>query len=271
MRGTIIIALAAASSTAAGCFGSDNSHQLDSLSAALAAGSSIGHASSLTVGSMSSGGVVCASHTPACSTYPCNASTSLTLGPGCPLPLGGNGSGTVIVTAVWSSDGEGTLNETFVGDGVADGKIALSQAEGVSVKTPASGATTGNDITVAYIGQSVSVTGTQTLAAQSAWVVTVDDKGTSDPSDDVYTITGSVQGASTSSDGQLAVTNAVLDPSCRKNPISGMATIQQVNATAGLGAIEVNVVTFHAACDGKADVVGTLGGKSSAPLNFFSN
>jgi hypothetical protein len=263
MRNTL--ALASCGVIAAGCFGG-SSADLSSLSTALMAASSIGHAASLTVGSMSSGGVVCAGQTPACTTYPCHASTSLTLGPQCPLPLGGTGSGTIVVASVWSSAGVGMLDETFVGDGVAEGKIALTQAEGVSVKDP----TMSSTIAIAYVGQSVNVGGSQTLAAQSGWAVSVDTRGTADPSDDVYTVNGSQQGAGTAGEGQVAVTGAVLDPACRRNPTAGTATIQQVGTGGGLGAIQEDVVTFHRACDGNADVVGTLGGKSSVALRFFA-
>jgi hypothetical protein len=259
----IIMALSSAC-LAAGCFGGPSA-DLTGLATALVAASSIGHAASLTVGSMASGGVVCAGRT-TCPSYPCNASTSVTLGPQCPLPLGGVGSGTVVVTSVWSAEGTGTLNETFVGDGVAEGKIALSQAEGVSVKDP----TMSSTITVAYVGQSVSVAGSQTLAAQSAWAVSVDTKGTVDPSDDVYTVNGSTQGAGTSGDGQIAVTGAVFDPSCRRNPVAGTATIQQVGTSGGLGGIQEGLVSFHAACDGNVDVAGTFG-KGSAPLHLFTH
>jgi hypothetical protein len=157
------------------------------------------------------------------------------------------------------------MNETFVGDGVAEGKIALTQAEGVSVKNP----TMSHTITIAYVGQSVSVGGSQTLAAQSAWAVNVDTRGTADPSDDVYTVNGSQQGAGSTGEGQVAVTGAVLDPSCRRNPIAGSATVQQVGTGGGLGAIQEDYVTFHSACDGNADVVGTLG-KTSVALHFFA-
>jgi hypothetical protein len=249
-----------------GCFGGSG-QDLSSVTTALVAASSIGHAASLTVGSMASGGVACAGHTPACTTYPCSASTSVTLGPQCPLPLGGVGSGTIVVASVWSAEGQGTLNETFVGDGVADGKIALTQAEGVTVKDP----TMGNMITIAYVGQSVNVGNGSTLAAQSAWAVNVDTKGTPDPSDDVYTVNGSQQGAGSTAEGQIAVTGAVLDPSCRRNPVAGMATMQQVGTGGGLGSIQENYVSFHTACDGNADVIGTLGGKSTQPLHFFSH
>jgi hypothetical protein len=261
MRNTL--ALVCCGGLAAGCFSSPSA-DLSSLTTAVMAAASIGHAASLTVGSLASGGVACAGHT-SCASYPCNASTSVTLGPQCPLPLGGTGSGTVIVTSVWSAQGVGTMNETFVGDGVAEGKIALAQAEGVSVKNPSAS----NVITVAYVGQSVSVGGGQTLAAQSAWAVNVDTKGTPDPSDDVYTVNGSQQGVGSTSEGQVAVTNAVLDPSCRRNPISGMATVQQVGTSGGLGAIQEDYVTFHSACDGNADVVGTLG-KTTIALHFFA-
>jgi hypothetical protein len=252
MRVAVVLCLACA-----GCLGGAAA-DLSSVSVGLVAASSIAHAASLAAAA-TGGPTVCASVT-SCAAYPCRGTTSLTLGAGCPLPLGGAGSGTVVVMGTWSAAGQGTVSETFVGDGVADGRIALAQAVGVSVKS-ANGM-----LTVAYAGQDVSVSSGATLAAQSAWTVTVDTRGTADPSDDVYDVTGSQQGASSSGGGQVAITGAVLDPACRKNPIAGSAIIQQV----GSASIQEDSITFHAACDGNADVVGTLGGKSSAPLHLFS-
>jgi hypothetical protein len=57
----------------------------------------------------------------------------------------------------------------------------------------------------------------------------------------------------------------VIDASCRTNPVSGTGIIQQV----GTSSLEEVFVTFHAACDGKADVKGTLGGKHSQKLVLF--
>ena len=108
-----------------------------------------------------------------------------------------------------------------------------------------------------------------TLAAQSAWTVDVDGKGTAgDPSDDVYTIDGAQQGVGASSGAnvaQVTLTSVLLDPSCRDNPIAGSGIIQQV----GSSSLEQVTVHFHSACDGKADVQGTLGGTHAQKLTLF--
>jgi hypothetical protein len=52
-----------------------------------------------------------------------------------------------------------------------------------------------------------------------------------------------------------------VDPSCHLNPISGSATLQKVSTIT----IVQDTVTFHAACDGKADI--SSGG--SVSLNFL--
>jgi hypothetical protein len=202
----------------------------------------------------------CASVTQACTSYPCNGGVSLSLGSGCPEPLGGVGTGTVAVSGSWTAADTATLMLAF-SIGVGDGAIALSQAIGVKVNPGAMG-----HVTVAYVGQNVMVSSGATLAAQSSWTVDVDEKMTpGDPSDDSYTINGAQQGAGTSGTAQVTLTTVVLDPSCRKNPTSGMAVLQLV----GTGSIEQDTINFHSACDGKVDVVGTLGGKHSQKLVLF--
>jgi len=46
------------------------------------------------------------------------------------------------------------------------------------------------------------------------------------------------------------VSNAVMDPSCRLNPISGSAVFQAVGGVS----VSQQILEFHATCDGKADV-----------------
>jgi hypothetical protein len=121
---------------------------------------------------------------------------------------------------------------------------------------------------VAYAGQNVSVSSGATLAAQSAWTVDVDDHGSpADPADDVYTVDGAQQGASTGTIAvaQVSLTGVKLDPSCRRNPVAGMGVIQQV----GTSMLEEDTITFHSACDGKVDVRGTLGSIHTQPLVLF--
>lgn len=248
----------AAALLCAGCFGS-SSADLKSLEIALVAGSSIGHAASIASASMA-GPTACATVTQPCSaSYPCSGAATLALGDACPLPLGGVGTGSVIVSGTWSAPDKTTLTLTF-GVAIGQDKVAVTEAAGVSVESAM------GIYTVAYAGQDVRVDGGSALAAQSSWTVRVDGRGTAgDPSDDVYTIDGALEGASTSAGGQVTLTGVVLDPACRKNPVAGDALVQQ----AGSSTIEQDHVSFHAACDGKVDVQGTLGGVHAQDLSLF--
>jgi hypothetical protein len=245
----------------AGCFGSSNA-DLSPIEVALVAGASIGHSASMTAAAMDAP-VACVNVTQPCSAaFPCDGVAAVTLGDACPLPLGGVGSGQVAVSGSWAATDMATLGMMF-GIGVADGKLSVSEAVGVKVSTQ-----TGHQL-VAYTGQDVSVTNGSTLAAQSSWTVDVDEKLTpGDPSDDVYTLDGGQQGVSAGGGAdvtQVTLTSVVLDPSCRTNPVSGTGIIQEV----GTSSLEEVFVTFHAKCDGKADVKGTLGGTHSQKLVLF--
>lgn len=251
--------LALAFLACAGCSFGSSSADLSSLEVALVAGSSIGHAAALAASSMG-GATACATVTQACTSYPCSGSTSEMLGDDCPLPLGGVGTGSVVVSGTWTTPDDATLMMTF-GVAVGDGKVAVRQAAGVSVK----GASTGTR-TVAYAGQDVAVDSGTALAAQSSWTVSIDDHGTpGDLTDDVYTLSGAQQGAGTSQTGQVTLTGVVMDPACRKNPIAGSAIIQEVSSSS----IEQDTVRFHAACDGRVDVGGALLGDHGQKLVLF--
>ena len=65
----------------------------------------------------------------------------------------------------------------------------------------------------------------------------------------------------------MTLTSVVLDASCRNNPISGTGIIQRVGTSS---IIQEVYVTFHGACDGKAEVRGTLGGTHSQKLVLFT-
>jgi hypothetical protein len=235
---------------------------LSGIEVALVAGASIGHSASMTAAAMDAP-VACVSVTQPCSaTYPCNGVASVTLGDACPLPLGGVGNGQVAVSGSWAASDSATLG-LELGIGVSDGSVSVSEAAGVKVTTSA-----GHE-TVAYAGQDVMVS-TGAALGQSSWTVDVDGKGTpGDPSDDVYTINGANQGAAAGEGAQVtqvSLTTVVLDPSCRKNPVSGMGVIQAV----GSSTLQETVVRFHAACDGKVDVQGTLGGTHAQKLVLFT-
>jgi hypothetical protein len=242
----------------AGCFGTKDA-DLEGMEVALVAAASIGHSASIVNAGMS-GPMACVSITQGCTTYPCDGTAGITLGTECPLPLGGAGNGQVAVSGSWTASDKATLGMMY-GIGVADGSVSVSQAVGVKVS-----GTNGHQ-TVTYAGQNVSVSSGATLAAQSSWTVDVDPRGSAgDPADDVYTIDGAQQGASTGATGQISLTGVLLDPACRKNPVAGMAVIQQVN---GSSLVEQDLVTFHNACDGKVDVKGTLGGTHAQSLKLF--
>ncbi len=244
----------------AGCFGSSDA-DLSGIEVALVAGASIGHSASMTAAAMSAP-VACVNVTQPCgTTFPCSGVASVTLGDACPLPLGGVGNGEVAVSGSWAASDMATLG-MMLGIGVAGGSVSVSEAAGVKVTT-----SMGHE-TVAYAGQDVTVSQGAALG-QSSWTVDVDGKGTpGDPSDDVYTINGASQGAAAGSGAQVtqvSLTTVVLDPSCRSNPVSGMGVIQNV----GSSTLQETVVTFHGACDGKADVKGALGGTHAQALVLF--
>jgi hypothetical protein len=244
----------------AGCFGSSDV-DLSGIETALVAGASIGHSASMTAAAMSAP-VACVSVSQPCSaTYPCNGVAAVTLGTACPLPLGGVGDGQVAVSGSWAATDNATLGMMF-GVGVSDGSLSVSEAIGVKVTT------SNGHQTVAYAGQDVTVSQGAALG-QSSWTVDVDGKMTpGDPSDDAYTINGAQQGVAAGQGAQVAqvaLTTVLLDPSCRQNPVSGMGTIQQV----GTASLQETIVTFHAACDGKVDVKGTLGGTHAQKLVLF--
>ena len=116
----------------------------------------------------------------------------------------------------------------------------------------------------------MSVTNGATLAAQSSWTVDVDGKGTpADPSDDVYTIDGAQQGAGAGSGADGGAGDAHLGrPRCvvprQPDRRHGRDPGGRHSST-----LEEVVVTFHAKCDGKVDVKGTLGGTHAQKLMLF--
>jgi hypothetical protein len=242
-----------------GCFdlgGSGSSADLKPLQSGIAAAVTLGQTSSIAMQGMASSTAVCAAVKTACSaTYPCNGDVTVTYGSGCPLPLGGDASGTVEVTGSWQSQNGATLTDTFVGVQAGSRSTVVVNASDLTVTRST------NAAEVRYTWQNVNVqSGVSTLSGQSSWTVDIDQNMTpDDPSDDIYHITGADQGVSGQVE-QISANGIVVDPSCRKNPIAGSATVQKVSATSIVQA----TVTFHSACDGKADSNG-----SSVTLDFL--
>ncbi len=240
----------------AGC--AADSSDLRPLEAALSAAVSLGATSSLAMSAVDSAAAttVCAQVTAPCAAnYPCNGAVTISLGAGCPLPLGSAASGTVDVSGSWQSADSATLSSTFTGVQAA----VVVGSKSVSVEQSGSG------VSLRYLWQNVDVAaGAGTLDAQSSWTVDVDEAAPADdPSDDSYTISGSDQGVS-SQVSQLNASGVIVQPSCRLNPVGGSATIQKVSTLS----IVQSTVSFHAACDGRADVTDS-GSSHSVTLDFL--
>jgi hypothetical protein len=195
------------------------------------------------------GGIaLCATPDQTCTTYPCTSAVGIALGADCPLPLGGVASGTVNVTVNFSNKDSAVMVSEFINTTAGNEATAVVKAMDLTVTRSM------NIITVAYVGQDVSVAGSTALTAQSSWTVKVDTAGTPETSDDTLTIDGVDQGVAGISVKQVSATNVKLDPSCTLNPIAGMGVIQEVSTFH----IAQDTISFHPACDGKADVDGHL-------------
>lgn len=196
----------------------------------------------------------CVSVKTACTNYPCNGSVTITIGPSCPLWLGGAATGTVDVTGSWTSVDSATLAQTFTNVQVAALGKNLAVASVMMLKSTRSG----NNVTVKYLatnalagasGSALAVGGTAT------WDVVVDTKGTADPSDDRSVVDVTSAGAGAGLGASVRVVNvkgAVIDPTCRLNPTAGTADITAVSGFLPI----IQNIKFHAACDGKAEVNG---------------
>jgi hypothetical protein len=198
--------------------------------------------------------MVCASVRTGCSTYSCNGAVTVNLGAACPLPLGGEASGTVEVTGSWSSADDATLSQSYTNARVAAFDKALAVANVTQLRASRSGDTitvkyTAANATAGASGSAVAIGGSAT------WDVEIDTKGTPDPADDKVTVDVSSSSAGAGFGAQarvVKVNSAVIDPSCRSNPISGTADITEVSGFIP----QITKIQFHAACDAQAEVDG---------------
>jgi hypothetical protein len=241
----------------AGC-GSQSGVQ--TVEVAVGSAAAIGQSAALAFGAMSGTTTTCATINSACTSFPCTATVTVTLGNGCPVPLGGEGSGTVTVNGNWQSADRATLTSEFASARVGERNLTVARTRSFSVER------SGDTITATYTGQDVEVRGALALAAQSRWTVAVDTAGTpGEPADDTYTISGVDQSVGGTRVSQLNVQNAVLDPACRRNPVSGRATIQQVSTIR----VRQETIEFQSTCDGTAQLRGTTGGEQTVTLDFL--
>jgi hypothetical protein len=95
--------------------------------------------------------------------------------------------------------------------------------------------------------------------SENAWIIRVDDNNTlANPADDRYAAFGGGQYAEVFGGKaeivQLTMINATMSPACKFNPTTGWALWQNMGADKAGPEIGQVLLTFHAACDGKAGV-----------------
>jgi hypothetical protein len=258
MRIRALSAVAAAAVVMSACQAIDLAPTRSVLDASMA----LGLAGSIAMTAIAQEGPDCVEMFPACTGAPCAARVEVQVSEACPLALGEGSSGDIILDGEWTD----ADTATFVPDlgsvdvGIEDGRVDLGL--GVVVVTRDE-----DEVTVVFGEQGVSAgngeEGSNAGVDQEGWVVRVQLGGTpSDPADDALEISGGGQLAGAASgDGQqagvrqLAVAKTVTDPSCRLNPMEGIATLNRV----GDEALAQTVLSFHEGCDGQADVLASTG------------
>ena len=241
-----------------GACGNPQQKAINEVQFSLTTAAAVGRTAALAMDAMKGMPVACTTVKTACTTYPCTAgAVTIALGPGCPLPLGGAATGTVTVTGNWSSVDQATLSQTFT-----DAQVTAQSNKALAIAsvTQVSASRSGNTLTISYTGaNAVADASGSALAvgASDTWSLAVDGKGTADPADDVVTVNSTSASAGGFSGVRASsIKNAVLDPTCQTNPISGSAQITEVSG--GLVPIPTIIdIKFHSACDGSAEVNGT--------------
>ncbi len=244
-----------------GCGIAGGNNDLRPTEVSLASAATLGQAAQIALSAMSgSGSVQCANVVTSCADYPCEGEVQITYGAGCPLPLGGEAIGTTTVTGTWMSGEEASLDFTFTDVRVGDRGAVVASATTIDASR------NGQITTIEFTGSRAVARGGVALAGATVWDVMIDDMGTpDDPSDDSYTIDGSNTAAGGVSATVISVDMVVLTAECRANPVAGEVRITE----SGLTNIRTDTLTFHAACDGMAELETTLGGPDPVELDFL--
>lgn len=235
----------------------------------------LGLAGSIAMTAIAGEGPGCATLTPECTAAPCAARVEVAVSEACPLAVGASSGGTVILDGSWADENTGTFTPDLTSMvGVEDGAVQLNLGAVVLTRDE-------DEVTVVFAEQGVEADEGGDADAdvdQQGWLVTVHLGGTpADPSDDALDLSGAGQSAAASSGSedsaavrQLAIALTVTDPSCRRNPVSGSATVSDVGDANG----EETSLLFHEECDGEADVVVSSADPtkigSSIPLGYGS-
>lgn len=229
-------------------------NRLEPVETAIGVAGPMGHSAAVAMESMAAGAVACARVLEDCAgNFPCDGSVEITVGEDCPLPLGEDAQGLVVVHGSWSDAGAAQLSADYTDIVVGGRGLLVVEASSFSVSYDPNGSM---PTEVDFSDTTVELAGSQGLyVGSSSWSVSIDPMETpSNPRDDVFTIWGSdttVEGTGTQT---VDIDDIVLDPSCRRNPIAGTGDI----VTVAPGRIESLDVTFHPDCDGRAEVDGTL-------------
>lgn len=232
-----------------------NQDSINEVQYGLTSAAAVGRAASITMDAIKGTSTVCATVKTGCTTYSCNGAVTVNLGAACPLPLGGDASGSVEVTGMFSSADQATLSQTFAGARIN----GLNKDLAVASVTQLSSQRSGNIVSVRYTAANATAGASGSALAvggSATWDVSVDTKGTPDPADDRFTIkvnSASASGGLGTSARVIDVDDVVLDPSCRSNPISGTAEITEVSGFIP----KIIKIQFHSTCDGKAEINGS--------------
>jgi hypothetical protein len=218
-------------------------------------------AATAAMAAVSEGGFPCVGGGVGCATFPCFQEFIVVMGEECAFPLGDNADGQVGIEGTWTGPDQATLAAVFA-DLQVDGRSLV-----ILEMALMNASRHGDEITVAYVEEDVLALSegddgeSRAEVKQSAWTVNVATNGTpGDTADDVLTISGSKQQVVGEAITQVAVANAVMAPSCRKNPVEGTATIQDVEGVAP----DSLTLLFHEECDGKVDLLVSAGLSSAA-------
>jgi hypothetical protein len=227
-----------------------------------------------------------------CPIYPCAAMVTIT-DDDSTMPLRLASLGTIRVYGFWNSPDKAILSVSFSGAAASDPISTVSLV-------PVSRSTSSLRVMYGGVNMTSTVTDPQTLSAaeidliymrlqstvstevsdntsMDAWEVVRNDRGTTDVSDDTYSISGGGEyietGPGSVSILVLAMAGVMMGPDCALNPTSGAYMVNEFSNDSPIGVVANAFIGFHSACDGKADVSLASGnymlsiGKS-IPLNF---
>ena len=198
--------------------------------------------------------VDCVSFAVDCADPPCTGVVNIEVSPACPLPLVPNASGQITVVAMGAATEIALMSAVFSEVDVGARKLMIRSVDSFIVSRD------GSELRVAYVDQDVRLSSPRNVEVQqSEWVILVNTADTpGDAADDRLTLHGGRQQVEGARVVQTALAQVVMDSSCRRNPLDGVATIEITDGDRP-GASEVTTLTFHPSCDGRADVLVSVG------------